>query len=105
MPIPRDNKLKVWLVRISNMGGKPNDYMVHAYADEKTCRLRCKDLTEEFQDYIPEEAEGEVILTSKGEQVIVDRQVYDLDRTDVTEEIKERAKKKLDPEEIEALGL
>jgi hypothetical protein len=94
--------MKVWLIRISNMSGNKNDYLVYAFTSERTCKLRCKDMQEEYQDYIPEAWDGEEI---SGDRIIIDRKVYDLDRTDATEEIKRRAKEKLDPEEREVLGL
>ncbi len=96
--------MTVWLIEQINMGGR--EKLVWAFEHKATCELRCKDMTEEWQDYKPFEAEAELIPPKDNiERVIVERNVYDLDRTDITEEIKRRAKEKLDPNEIKALGL
>lgn len=96
--------MKVWLIETCNTNGK--DFLVHAFEHKRTCELRCEEKHEEWMDFNPFEADGELLPIKDGvERIIIKRTVYDLDRTDVTEEIKRRAKEKLNPEEIEVLGL
>ncbi len=94
--------MKAWLLRISSMGGGPKTYYEVAYSDEGVANRRAKDLGAEWKSYHPEQFDCEEINKSR---VIVDSKVYQLDKKETLDDIRERAIKKLSGEEKKALGI
>ncbi len=99
MCVEKDN-IKVYLIEKNTSNGL--EFLVHAYIDQSTCDIVCEEKQEEWASFKSIEKFGEEI---SGERVIIDRCVYDLDFTNSTEIIRERAIEKLTDVEIKALGI